>query len=88
MLATLLTTKFLIQPALPNRVRCPRLIEQLNILRSLASLALSGVANAISSHNEASRTFLRGLQIAVRSHGVAAVQGSKLQSADVISIKL
>ena len=80
MLATLFTTKLLIQPALPKRVRCPRLIEQLNILRLLTSLALGGVANAISAHNEASRIFLRGLQIAVRSPGVAAVQGSKLRS--------
>ena len=79
-LATLLTTKLLIQPALPHRVRFPRLIEQVNILRLLASLALGGVANAIITHHEASRIFLRGLQIALRSHGVAAVQGSKLRS--------
>ena len=83
MLATLLTVKLLKLPALPNRVQCPRLIEQLKILRSLASPALGRVSNAISVRDEASRVFLRGLRIAVPSHGAAAVQCNQLQSVPV-----
>jgi hypothetical protein len=65
-LATLLTVKLLKLPALPNRIQSPRLIEQLNILRSLASPALGRAVNAIRIRDEASRVFPRVLGIAVQ----------------------
>jgi hypothetical protein len=82
-LATLLTIKHLNQPALPDRVQCPRLIEQLNSLRSLASLAVGRVANVIGVPHEASRIFLKGLRIAVQSHSAASTQCNQLQAVPV-----
>lgn len=73
MLATLLTVKLLKLPALPNRVQSPRLIEQLNILRLLASPALGRVVNAIRVRDEASQVFLRGFRITVQCNQLESV---------------
>lgn len=73
MLATLLTVKLLKLPALPNRVQCPRLIEQLNIWRLLASPALGRVVNAIRVRDEASQVFLRSFRITVQCDPLQSV---------------
>jgi hypothetical protein len=72
-LATLLTVKLLKLSALPNRVQSPRLIEQLNNLRLLASPALGRVANAIRVRYEASQVFLRGFRITVQCNQLESV---------------
>ncbi len=73
MLATLLTVKLLKLPALPNRVQCPRLIEQLNIWRLLASPALGRVVNVIRVRDEASQVFLRSFRITVQCDPLQSV---------------
>ena len=73
MLATLLTVKLLKLSALPNRVQCPRLIEQLNIWRLLASPALGRVVNAIRVRDEASQVFLRSFRITVQCDPLQSV---------------
>lgn len=73
MLTTLLTVKLLKLPALPNRVQCPRLIEQLNIWRLLASPALERVVNVIRVRDEASQVFLRSFRITVQCDPLQSV---------------